>query len=76
MFSSLRKSGFNFSITFTSILSSAVAFNLDKTEILLFGKETSYLLERGSGLESHLRGCVSVNSMKGTSEPHPTTGET
>ena len=37
MFSTNPKTNFNFSVTF--ILSSADAFNLDQSKILLFGKE-------------------------------------
>ena len=39
MFSTLPKPNFN--VSFTFILSSAIAFNLDKSENLSFGKESS-----------------------------------
>ena len=37
MFSTIPKTNFNFSVTF--VLSSANAFNLDKSKILSYGKE-------------------------------------
>ena len=42
MFSTLPKTNFTFSFGF--ILSSANAFNLDQSKILLFGKELSHIL--------------------------------
>ena len=43
MFSMLPKTKFNFSVT--SMMSSAIAFNLDQSEILSLGKESTHLHE-------------------------------
>ena len=55
MFSTLRKSNFNFLVTF--ILSIANAFNLDQSRIFWFGKELTvaqvikFVLKRVNGLK-------------------------
>ena len=51
MFSTLPKTNFNFSVTF--ILSSAIAFNLDQSKNLPFGKELKKSLQYHSNQENH-----------------------